>query len=101
VSEISLPRYHLLPPTNRSSEYDDEKPRAFIVKNPGTKVTEGDIMQYMAGKVAGIKRLTGGVSFVDTVPKTPVCCTLYAYPPYRNEADERYKVRKDSSETDT
>ena len=39
---------------------------------PGTSVTEDDIVSYMNSNVSAIKKLTGGVVFIDEIPKTPV-----------------------------
>lgn len=45
-----------------------ELPRAYVVKkNPN--VTEKDIKDYVAKKVAEYKRLEGGVEFIDAIPK--------------------------------
>lgn len=50
----------------------EEYPRAYIEKSPGSQATEKDIAEWMATKVVRFKRLTGGVVFVDVVPKNPV-----------------------------
>ncbi|MCJ1371752.1 hypothetical protein MMC20_002971 [Loxospora ochrophaea] len=57
--------------------YDDaqatELPRAYVVPRKGVvkeKKTEEEIVGWLAGKVAGHKRLRGGVRFVDEVPKS-------------------------------
>ncbi|GKZ34647.1 hypothetical protein AbraIFM66950_004961, partial [Aspergillus brasiliensis] len=50
---------------------DDEAPRAYIVLKSGQTATEEDIVAFMDGKVSAIKRLTGGVVFVDAIPKNP------------------------------
>ncbi|KFY84830.1 hypothetical protein V500_08969 [Pseudogymnoascus sp. VKM F-4518 (FW-2643)] len=50
-----------------------EVPRAYVVpKNgvPGTPETGKNIADWLATKVAGHKRLRGGVRFVDVIPKT-------------------------------
>ena len=49
----------------------DEAPRAFIVKVPGQNPSEQDIAQFLEKKVVRYKRLTGGVQFVDEIPKNP------------------------------
>lgn len=38
---------------------------------PGHNATANDIVAFMDGKVSAIKRITGGVVFVDTIPKNP------------------------------
>jgi 4-coumarate--CoA ligase len=48
---------------------DDERPRAYIVLKPGHNATAEDIVAFMDGKVSAIKRITGGVVFVDAIPK--------------------------------
>ncbi|KPI38339.1 putative acyl-coenzyme A synthetase [Cyphellophora attinorum] len=50
---------------------DDEAPRGYVVLQSGAKVSEEDIQKFVADKVARHKRLTGGVKFVDEVPKNP------------------------------
>lgn len=47
-----------------------EVPRAFVVRQPGANVTEDDIKAYVAKQVVKYKHLTGGVNFVDSIPKT-------------------------------
>ena len=47
-----------------------EAPKAFVVKKDPT-VTEDEIVNYVAGKVAKHKHLVGGVEFIDVVPKSP------------------------------
>lgn len=52
--------------------YDnDERPRAYIVLKAGSSATSEDIVAFMSGKVSPIKRITGGVAFVDAIPKNP------------------------------
>jgi 4-coumarate--CoA ligase len=50
---------------------DDERPRAYIVLKPGHNTTADEIVAFMDGKVSAIKRITGGVVFVDAIPKNP------------------------------
>ncbi|KAK3077137.1 hypothetical protein LTS18_011120, partial [Coniosporium uncinatum] len=50
-----------------------EVPRAYIVAAEGvakSKDTEKQIVDWIAGKVAGHKRLRGGVTFIDEIPKS-------------------------------
>ncbi|TAQ87277.1 hypothetical protein B7494_g4381 [Chlorociboria aeruginascens] len=50
-----------------------EVPRAYVVPKKGVKAgpeTEERIKTWLAGKVAGHKRLRGGVRFVDVIPKS-------------------------------
>lgn len=53
--------------------HGEEMPRAYVVlQDTATgSVTEADIQGFVAGKVAKHKRLTGGVKFVEEVPKLP------------------------------
>lgn len=46
-----------------------ETPRAFVVSKPGSTVTEKEIQEYVAKKVASYKRVDGGVQFIDAIPK--------------------------------
>ncbi|KAE8355052.1 hypothetical protein BDV28DRAFT_129818 [Aspergillus coremiiformis] len=50
---------------------DDERPRAYIVLKAGKSASAWDLIAFMNGKVSAIKRITGGVVFVDTIPKNP------------------------------
>lgn len=47
-----------------------EVPKAFIVRRPHSQTTEQNIQQFVASKVIKYKQLTGGVVFVDSIPKT-------------------------------
>ena len=49
--------------------HGEEYPRAYVVLQQGAKATEKDVQDFVAGKVAKHKRLVGGVSFIDEVPK--------------------------------
>lgn len=37
----------------------------------GQSASAQDLIAFMDGKVSAIKRITGGVVFVDTIPKNP------------------------------
>lgn len=54
----------------------DEMPRAYVVRKPGSNVTGKEIADWLATKVSKHKRVTGGVVFVEGVPKNPVSFTL-------------------------
>jgi 4-coumarate--CoA ligase len=41
------------------------------VLKPGQKVGAADIVEYMDKRVARIKRITGGVVFLNAIPKNP------------------------------
>lgn len=49
---------------------DVEVPRAYIVKRPGSRIREADVMSLVAAKLARYKQLDGGVRFVGSIPKT-------------------------------
>ena len=52
----------------------DERPRAFIVRQvgpAGEKLAEADVKKFIEEKVVRYKRLTGGVEFLDAIPKNP------------------------------
>ncbi|BAE65743.1 unnamed protein product [Aspergillus oryzae RIB40] len=55
----------------------EEHPRAYIVAAPETSVTSDDILQFVNNRVSTIKRLTGGVVFTNTIPRSPVRLTRY------------------------
>lgn len=46
-----------------------EVPRAFIVTKKNSNVTEDDLKNYVAEKVAVYKKLDGGVTFLESIPK--------------------------------
>jgi 4-coumarate--CoA ligase len=49
-----------------------ELPRAYLVRAPASTASGQEIAAWLAERVAPYKRLTGGVAFIDAVPKTPV-----------------------------
>lgn len=52
----------------------DEAPRAFVVLQPdekSQKTTVEEVQNFVKDKVARHKRLTGGVTWIDVVPKNP------------------------------
>ncbi|OAL26616.1 hypothetical protein AYO20_10040 [Fonsecaea nubica] len=50
---------------------DDERPRAYVVLAPGSRLTEKDVVDFVKARVSTIKNLTGGAAFVDAIPKNP------------------------------
>lgn len=50
---------------------DDERPRAYVQlkENRVGRVSEAQVQQYMESRVVKYKRLTGGVAFVDEIPR--------------------------------
>lgn len=51
----------------------EEAPRAYVVVKEGGGVKEEEIAGWLAERVSRTKRLTGGVVFVEAIPKNPVC----------------------------
>ena len=50
-------------------ETGEELPKAFVVRAPGSELTEQAVMDYMAEKVAPHKKIRS-VEFIETVPKS-------------------------------
>ncbi|CAH1370226.1 unnamed protein product [Tenebrio molitor] len=48
-----------------------EVPKAFIVRNPGSNLSEDDVLLYINPKVAHYKKIAGGVKFVESIPRNP------------------------------
>ena len=49
-------------------------PRAFVVRQPDAKsqqVTKEDVANFVKDKVVRYKRLTGGVDWIEVIPKNP------------------------------
>jgi acyl-CoA synthetase (AMP-forming)/AMP-acid ligase II len=53
----------------KDAETGEELPKAFVVRTPGSEVTEDAVMAYMAEKVAPHKKIRL-VEFIDQVPKS-------------------------------
>ncbi len=68
----------MLTQNNRGEE---EAPRAFVVPAPGATATKQDIFDFVSQRVSKIKWLTGGVAFVDSIPKAPVSAGFGDNPP--------------------
>ncbi|XP_067000160.2 luciferin 4-monooxygenase [Anabrus simplex] len=51
-------------------DLDQEHPLAVVVRQPGSDVTEEELMQFAASRMAEYKWLRGGVRFEDHLPKT-------------------------------
>ena len=56
--------------TDHNSNHD-ERPRAYVVLSPGQSATAGEITHFIDSKVSAFKRITGGVVFLDAIPKNP------------------------------
>lgn len=50
---------------------DSELPKAYVVRRPGSKLSEDDVMTHMKVRLARYKQLEGGVEFVESIPKLP------------------------------
>jgi 4-coumarate--CoA ligase len=56
------------------SEDGDEMPLAFVMRQPngeGKRLTKDEVKKFVEGKVVRYKRLTGGVEWLDAIPKNP------------------------------
>jgi 4-coumarate--CoA ligase len=56
-----------------SEEQASELPRAYLVLSKGTpkdQATSAEIADWLHAKVAGHKKLRGGIKFIDEVPKS-------------------------------
>ncbi|KQS64003.1 AMP-dependent synthetase [Modestobacter sp. Leaf380] len=51
-------------------ERGDEVPKAFVVRAPGSQLTEDDVLAHVAERTAPYKRVRR-VEFIDVVPKSP------------------------------
>ncbi|PNH27406.1 hypothetical protein VD0002_g10187 [Verticillium dahliae] len=49
----------------------EERPRAYIVRTPGSETSAEEIATWLEKKVSRHKRLRGGVAFTDVIPKNP------------------------------
>lgn len=50
---------------------NDERPRAYVVLRSGQFATANEIAHFLDNKVSAFKRITGGVVFLDEIPKNP------------------------------
>jgi len=55
----------------KPDEEAGELPRAYIVKKAGATIEADDVHKFLNPEVASYKRLTGGIVFVDSIPKSP------------------------------
>ena len=53
----------------KDEESGDELPKAFVVRTPGSELSEDAVMEYVAGKVAPHKKIRL-VEFIEQVPKS-------------------------------
>ncbi|XP_067665299.1 uncharacterized protein [Haliotis asinina] len=47
-----------------------ELPKAFVVMKSGSRTTEQELQDFVKSKVSGTKRLRGGVTFLQEIPKS-------------------------------
>jgi acyl-CoA synthetase (AMP-forming)/AMP-acid ligase II len=52
-------------------EESGELPLAFVVKQPGATLTEGEVKKFIEENASKPKWLRGGVKFIDQIPKNP------------------------------
>ncbi|KAF2014491.1 acetyl-CoA synthetase-like protein [Aaosphaeria arxii CBS 175.79] len=50
---------------------EDESPRAYVVRRLGSDISEEEVKRYVSDTLAAYKQLTGGVVFLDEIPKSP------------------------------
>jgi acyl-CoA synthetase (AMP-forming)/AMP-acid ligase II len=50
---------------------DAERPRAYVVRKPGTNISEEEVKRLISDHLASYKQLTGGVVFLKEIPKSP------------------------------
>lgn len=67
-----------------------EVPRAYVVLAEGAKMTEEELVKYIDERVAGHKKLRGGVKFIKEVPKSASGKILRRV--LRLQAEEEVKV---------
>ena len=54
----------------KPDEESGEIPKAFVVKSPGSNVSEDEIMSFVSSKVSTFKHVRE-VEFVEAIPKNP------------------------------
>lgn len=47
-----------------------EIPKAFVVRRPQSSTNEHELQEFVANRVIKYKHLTGGIQFIDSIPKT-------------------------------
>ena len=50
---------------------DSELPRAYVVRRKGSNLQASEVQDFMKEQLAGYKQLSGGVVFIDEIPKLP------------------------------
>jgi acyl-CoA synthetase (AMP-forming)/AMP-acid ligase II len=78
-----------------ATDKDVEHPRAYVVARPGApKPTEQEVKDFLNGKLAKYKALTGGVVFLEAIPKNPSGKILKRMLREMVEAEEKAKRAK-------
>lgn len=67
-----------------------ERPKAFVVRKPGEQLSAEQLKAFVANKVAHYKQLSGGVEFVDSIPRSLAGKIL------RKELREREAAKKEA-----
>jgi acyl-coenzyme A synthetase/AMP-(fatty) acid ligase len=57
--------------TTDSNGLEAIRPRAYVVASENSSVTSKDIIDFVSERLISYKRLTGGVKFVDGIPRNP------------------------------
>ena len=47
-----------------------EAPLAYVVRNKTSNISADDVFDFVATRSAAYKHLTGGVQFIDQIPRT-------------------------------
>lgn len=76
------------------SAIDGEAPRAYVVTQARSAPTEAELQEFVANRVAKYKGLSGGIVFVDSLPKTASGKYLKRYlrDRYAREIQERPRL---------
>jgi acyl-coenzyme A synthetase/AMP-(fatty) acid ligase len=53
-----------------SKHSDTESPRAYVVRQPEGKITEEEVKRLISDNLSSYKAITGGVVFLDEIPKS-------------------------------
>ena len=70
---------------------DAELPRAYIVRKHGANITEQEVKGLINKNLASYKALTGGVKFIDEVPKSASGKILKRF--LREDAEKEGKLK--------
>ncbi|MCJ1389861.1 hypothetical protein MMC18_002718 [Xylographa bjoerkii] len=72
----------------------EESPRAYIVLKEGHHAPEDDIVAFVEKRVSKTKRITGGVQYVDAIPKNPSGKILRKVLKEKAKEDHRWETSK-------